>query len=192
MCEKCILLKKECYRLQYCCKFSWCTLSEGGTGWRSWLRHCATSRKVAGSVPDGVIGLFHWNNRSGRTITLGLTQPLIEISTRNISWGVKAAGTLCWQPCHLHVPIVLNLLEPSGPLQPCNGIALSFTFKWTCTLLPNMSSLCRTTVIRKHFCPSTLSCFYPCPSSFKTNCEDPIFGNSGFAFLLTKYMVLFR
>ena len=30
----------------------------GGTRWRSWLRHCATSRKVAGSIPDGVIGFF--------------------------------------------------------------------------------------------------------------------------------------
>ena len=29
------------------------------TRWRSWLRHCATSRKVAGSNPDGVIGIFH-------------------------------------------------------------------------------------------------------------------------------------
>jgi len=27
--------------------------------WRSWLRHCATSRKVAGSIPDGVIGIFN-------------------------------------------------------------------------------------------------------------------------------------
>jgi len=26
---------------------------------RSWLRHCATSQKVAGSIPDGVIGFFH-------------------------------------------------------------------------------------------------------------------------------------
>ena len=25
----------------------------------SWLRHCATSRKVAVSIPDGVIGNFH-------------------------------------------------------------------------------------------------------------------------------------
>jgi hypothetical protein len=25
----------------------------------SWLRHCATSRKVAISIPDGVIGIFH-------------------------------------------------------------------------------------------------------------------------------------
>jgi hypothetical protein len=32
---------------------------EGGTRWRSRLRHCATSRKVAGSIPDGVIGIFH-------------------------------------------------------------------------------------------------------------------------------------
>ena len=24
-----------------------------------WLRHCAKSRKVAGSIPDGVIGIFH-------------------------------------------------------------------------------------------------------------------------------------
>ena len=29
-----------------------------GTRWRSWLRHCATSRKVAGSIPDGVTGIF--------------------------------------------------------------------------------------------------------------------------------------
>jgi len=24
-----------------------------GTRWRSWLRHCATNRKAAGSIPDG-------------------------------------------------------------------------------------------------------------------------------------------
>jgi hypothetical protein len=53
------------------------------------------------------------------------------MSTRNVSWGVKAAGTYGWQPYHLHVPIVLksgslNLLEPSGPVQACNGTALPF------------------------------------------------------------------
>jgi len=31
---------------------------------------------------------FHF----GRTMALGLTQSQTEISTRNISWGVKAAG----------------------------------------------------------------------------------------------------
>jgi hypothetical protein len=55
------------------------------TRWRSLLRHCATSRKIAGSFPAGVI--FHWHNPSGRTMVLGLTQTLTEISTRNISWG---------------------------------------------------------------------------------------------------------
>jgi hypothetical protein len=32
---------------------------KGGTRWRSWLRPYATSRKVAGSIPDEVIGLFN-------------------------------------------------------------------------------------------------------------------------------------
>ena len=31
----------------------------GDTRWRSWLRYCVTSWKVAGSIPDGVIGIFH-------------------------------------------------------------------------------------------------------------------------------------
>jgi len=29
------------------------------TRWCSWLRHCAKSRRVAGSILDGVIGIFH-------------------------------------------------------------------------------------------------------------------------------------
>jgi hypothetical protein len=39
-------------------------------------------RKVAGSIPDGVIGIFHWHIPSGRTMVLGSTQPLTEMSTR--------------------------------------------------------------------------------------------------------------
>ena len=27
--------------------------------WHSWLMPCATSRKVAGSIPDGVIRVYH-------------------------------------------------------------------------------------------------------------------------------------
>jgi hypothetical protein len=57
-------------------------------------------------------------------MALVLTQPLTEMSTKNISCGqrrpVRRADKL---------PIVLksgslNLLEPSGPVQACNGIAL--------------------------------------------------------------------
>ena len=35
------------------------TVTHGDTRWRSWLRHCATSWKVAGSIPEGVVGIFH-------------------------------------------------------------------------------------------------------------------------------------
>jgi hypothetical protein len=47
--------------------------------------------------------------------------------------GVNAAGACGWQPCHLHEPIVLksgslNLLEPSGPVEACNGIALPLPY----------------------------------------------------------------
>jgi hypothetical protein len=56
---------------------------------RSWLRHYATSRKVAGSIPDEVIGFFNLPNLSSRTMALGSTQPLTEMSTRNLPGGKK-------------------------------------------------------------------------------------------------------
>ena len=34
-------------------------LIQRGTRWRSWVRHCATSRKVAGLIPDGVTEILH-------------------------------------------------------------------------------------------------------------------------------------
>jgi hypothetical protein len=53
---------------------------------------CASRRNVAVLIHDGVTGIFHWRNPSGSTMTLGSTQPLTEMSTRNISWAVKAAA----------------------------------------------------------------------------------------------------
>jgi hypothetical protein len=50
-------------------------------------------RKVAGSNPDEVIVLFYLPNPSSRTMALGLTQPLTEISTRNFP------GGKWWQAC---------------------------------------------------------------------------------------------
>jgi hypothetical protein len=52
-----------------------------------WLSHCATNRKVASSIPDGVMGIFYWYSLSVLTVALGSTQPLTEMSARNISWG---------------------------------------------------------------------------------------------------------
>jgi hypothetical protein len=52
-----------------------------------WLRYYTTNQKVAGSMPDGVMEFFIDINPSDRTMTLGLTQHLTEMSTRCISWG---------------------------------------------------------------------------------------------------------
>jgi hypothetical protein len=60
-------------------------------------------------------------------MALGLIQPLTEMNTRNISLGKGGRCVRLTLP--FHVPIVLKsgslkLLEPSGPVQACNGIAL--------------------------------------------------------------------
>jgi hypothetical protein len=47
------------------------------------LRHYAASRKVAGSSPYEV-DFLNRPKPSGRTMALGSTQPLTEISTRNL------------------------------------------------------------------------------------------------------------
>jgi hypothetical protein len=49
--------------------------------------HYATSRKVAGSIPDYIIGFFIWPNPSSRTMALISTQPLTEMSTKNLPGG---------------------------------------------------------------------------------------------------------
>ena len=35
------------------------TPQQGVTRWHSWWRHCAISRKVAASIRNGVIAIFH-------------------------------------------------------------------------------------------------------------------------------------
>jgi hypothetical protein len=81
-------------------------------------------------IPDGVVGIFHWHNPSGHTLALGLTQPLTEMSTRNILGGT---GDRC---------LVLTILPPScadcneiwepqlhGTLRACTGLyRVCFTF----------------------------------------------------------------
>jgi hypothetical protein len=112
------------------------------TGDKFWACHllCLTNRATYFKL-----GIFHWHNPSGRTMSLGSTQPLTEMSTRNISWGLKAAGAYGWQTYHLHVPIVLksgslNLLEPSGPVQVCNGIMIWYIYLTAVGLTPGGSS----------------------------------------------------
>jgi hypothetical protein len=62
-----------------------------GTAVAQLLRCCATNRKVAGLISDGFIGMFHWDIPSDRTITLGSSQPLTEMSKK-----VKAVPLEVW------------------------------------------------------------------------------------------------
>jgi hypothetical protein len=98
----------------------------GGMWWHSWLRHCTTSWKVVGSIPSGVNRIFHWHNPSGCTMALWSTRPLIEMSTRNINWGLRQLVSVlphscadCLEMCKPH---------PLGTLTACPGIAVPFTY----------------------------------------------------------------
>jgi hypothetical protein len=65
--------------------------------------HYATSRKVAGYIPVEVIGFPNWPNPSSSTMALGSTQPLTEMSTRNLPEGKGLqAGAYDWQT-HRHL-----------------------------------------------------------------------------------------
>jgi hypothetical protein len=96
------------------------TVYKRGTQRSSWLRHCATSRKVVGSIPESVTGFFHWHNSSGRTMTLGLTQPLTEMSTRNNSWGKggRCLGRTNFPPSLSLNPWASTSWKPQGLSRP--------------------------------------------------------------------------
>jgi hypothetical protein len=89
--------------------------------------------KPAGRGFDGVSGFFHWHNPVGRTMALGSTLPLTEMSTRNISlWGgggVNAAGAYGWQPTTFICRLSRNLgastsWNPVGLSRPVMGLLL--------------------------------------------------------------------
>ena len=94
------------------------------TRWCSWLRHCVSNWKDAGSIPDGIIDIFHGHNPSSRTMALGLTHLLKEMSNSNISWEGKGGGcvglTTLPPPC----ADCLEIWEPqpSGNLRVCPGL----------------------------------------------------------------------
>jgi hypothetical protein len=86
-----------------------------------WLRPCLQSRKVTGSFPEVVIGIFQSHNPSCRTMVLGLTQPLTEMSTRNISCVGRCVGLTTLPPSCADW---LEIWEPQPPaaLRACPGL----------------------------------------------------------------------
>jgi hypothetical protein len=63
-----------------------------GTPHLSWLRHCATTLKVAGLIRDKFIGFFNLPNPSSGAMVMKSIRRLTEMIARN-SPGVMAAGT---------------------------------------------------------------------------------------------------
>jgi hypothetical protein len=58
-----------------------------------WLRHCATSQNVMGSIPDEV-DFFNLPNPYNRTMALWLTQPLNRNEYQESFWGVKGSRSV--------------------------------------------------------------------------------------------------
>ena len=110
------------------------TIINVGTAVAQWLRCCATSRKVAGSIPAVVIGIFHWHNPSDRTMAPGSTHPLSEMSTRSISWEqrrpVRKANNLTTILCRCHV-IWEPSWNPLGHSRPVTGLLYLYYHKCT-------------------------------------------------------------
>jgi len=101
-----------------------------GMQWSSWLRHCITNWKVAGSkISDVVIGIFHRHNPSSHTMALGLTnQPPTEMSNRNEYQEYFLGGGKGVRLTTLP-PLCADCLEicepqPPGTLRDCPGLII--------------------------------------------------------------------
>jgi hypothetical protein len=105
-------------------------LSIEGTRWRCWLRHCVTSPKVAGSIPDGGLNF----------IALGSTQPLKEMSTRK-SQPLSKADNLTAFTCRLSWNLVASIsLNPQCLSRTVMGLVYPYLLCTEIFLLSSTST----------------------------------------------------
>jgi len=104
-----------CFVQLFCCHY---VLEHGvhgsAVGWGTALQ--AVRSRVR--FPMVSLDFFHWRNPSGRTVALGSTQPLTEISTRDKGGrcvGLKTLPASCWS---------INILEPLRPVTAYVCLAL--------------------------------------------------------------------
>ena len=95
-----------------------------------WLRCCATNRKVAGSISDGVIGIFHWHKSLRSHYGPGVDSASNRNEYQEHFLWVKAA--CAWQPYHQPVPLscnlgTLNSWKSLGHSRPVTGLLYVFT-----------------------------------------------------------------
>ena len=103
---------------------------------------------------------------------LKLVETLLLLKTVAL-WVIRLAGAYSWQPYHLHVPIVLkfwslNLLEPSCPVQACNGMA--FTFYYRHNTVSNVKTVHAFSFTNTHMLHSFSTCRkHPCSNEMSQN-----------------------
>ena len=96
-------------------------LCYSGPAVAQWLSCCATNRKVAGSIPDGVNGFFIDIKSFRSHYGPGVDSASNRNEYQEYCLGVKSCR--CLRLTTLP-PSCAVVLKPSGPVQACNGTAL--------------------------------------------------------------------
>ena len=112
--------------------------------WRSWLRHYASSRKIAGSTPDGVIGIFIYiilpvairpgvepasnRNEHQEHFLRGKYGWCLRLTTTFLCWLSRNSGSRNFLDCFTFTcASTLNVFSPYCYLRACCRLVYVFT-----------------------------------------------------------------